>query len=288
MTLSGPARALPELTHTPRNQDPADIWRVIDRDGGVILDGFLSDELLSRLRDEAAPFISEHRPGAEGAHPFWADFHGSATKRITGLAAKSKAWVELLCDPLYAALGDHYLGAGNYYLNTAQLICIGPGETPQMLHRDEANWPSANQGDREVTITAIFALTDFTADNGATVVVPGSNRWTDASREPGLDDLGRAVMRAGSALFYSGKIIHGGGANTTQDEWRVALHAGFVLGWLRAEENHQLTTPLEAARSMPERVQTLLGFRSYGQPMGGRLGLVDYEDAAKLLERPID
>jgi len=90
-------------------------------------------------------------------------------------------------------------------------------------------------------------------------------------------------MPAGSALLYDGKIVHGGGANRTDDQWRVGLHAGFCRGWLRAEENHQLTTTLEQARALPERVQYLLGFRSFDPRRGARLGLVDYDDAALLL-----
>ncbi len=76
----------------------------------------------------------------------------------------------------------------------------------------------------------------------------------------------------------------GGSANETDDEWRVGLHAGFCRGWLRAEENYQLTVPLEVARTLPERVQYLLGFRSFSPKFGARLGLVDYDDAARLLE----
>ena len=91
-------------------------------------------------------------------------------------------------------------------------------------------------------------------------------------------------MPAGSALLYSGKVIHGGGANVTADEWRVGLHAGFCCGWLRAEENYQLTVPLDVAKTLPSDVQYLLGFRSYDPEFGARLGLVDYDDAGRLLE----
>ena len=92
-------------------------------------------------------------------------------------------------------------------------------------------------------------------------------------------------MPAGSALLYSGKIIHGGGPNSTTDQWRVGLHAGFCCGWLRAEENYQLTVPLDVAKTIPPDVQYLLGFRSYDPPgLGARLGLVDYDDAARILE----
>jgi ectoine hydroxylase-related dioxygenase (phytanoyl-CoA dioxygenase family) len=277
---------MPELSHLERSGDAKEIWSAIDRDGGVIVDDFIAAHLLARLQDELMPFVADHdHGGSKDDHAFWQNFHGTETKRITGLCEKSPAWVTLLGDTLYAELGDHYLGADNYYLNTAQLICIGPNETPQPLHRDELNWPKAVRDDAETTITAIFALTDFTEANGATVVVPGSHRWMGLNPEAQPEQTGRATMKAGAALLYSGKIIHGGGPNTSSDQWRVGLHAGFVLGWLRSEENHQLTTSLERARHFPDRVQSLLGFRSYSQEFGGRLGLVDYEDAARVLER---
>ena len=91
-------------------------------------------------------------------------------------------------------------------------------------------------------------------------------------------------MPAGAVLFYNGKVIHGGGANATSNQWRIGLHAGFVLGWLRAEENHQLTTSLETASKLPEHAQRMLGFRSYVPPKAARLGLVNYEDAGLLLD----
>lgn len=261
--------------------DWSDVWAAFDRDGGVIVEDFIAPELLARLQTDVAPMIAAQQPG-NTTPGLWTEFHGEQTKRITGLPAKSPAWIELLCDPRYQAMGDRYLGEGDYWLNTGQVICIGPGETPQMLHRDELNWPEAMR-DEEITVTAIFALTDFSENNGATVIAPGSNHWAGLLPPVPEGAACQAVMPAGSALLYSGKVIHGGGANTTNDEWRVAVHAGFCRGWLRAEENFQLTIPLEVARTLPERAQYLLGFRSYSPDLGGRLGLVDYDDAARLL-----
>jgi hypothetical protein len=275
--------SMPELSHLPSHATAAQIFAGIDADGGVIVDDFIAKDLFAQLSEELMPLVDAHQPGTQLDEAFWTDFHGRATKRITGLAGRSDAWAQLLCEPRYKAMGDHYLGEDGYWLNTGQLICIGPNETPQILHRDELNWPSAAGREEEITITAIFALTDFTLENGATLIAPGSHRWPGATPEVKPEQCCQAVMRAGSALLYSGKVIHGGGPNHSSDQWRVGLHAGFVSGWLRAEENHQLTTSLEQARRLPEHVQRLLGFRSFAQPMGGRLGLVDYEDAALLL-----
>lgn len=277
---------MPQLTHASRATTPESLWQTISEQGAVIVDDFLSSDLLARLRDEVMPAINAHPAGAATGHDFWKRFHGATTKRITGLADLSPAWGELLCDPLYKAMGDHFLGEDDYYLNTGQLICIGPGEDPQMPHRDELNWPHAAGRDNEITITAIFALTDFTEDNGATVVAPGSNHWPGAMPEVPPETTCQAVMPAGAALLYSGKVIHGGGPNSSNDQWRVGLHAGFVSGWLRAEEAHQLTTSVETARRLKPFAQQMLGFRSYLPPKAARLGLVNYEDAATVLDQP--
>lgn len=275
---------MPELQRFDASDDLDwdSIWDAFDSDGGLIVERFIGPGLLERLQNDFAPLISSSEPGST-TEGHWTDFHGEQTKRITGLPKFSAAWVELLCDERYQAMGDRYLGADDYWLNTGQLICIGPDETPQLLHRDELNWPHAMRSD-EITVTAIFALTDFTEANGATVIAPGSNHWEGTLPPAPADTLCRATMPAGSALLYSGKVIHGGGANVTTDQWRVGLHAGFCRGWLRAEENFQLTVPLDVARTLPDRARYLLGFRSYSPEFGGRLGLVDYDDAVRLLE----
>ena len=272
------------LKHLTRAANTDKIWSTIDEDGGVIIDNFLDTDLLSSLQEDFAPLVANHPPGAATGHDFWKNFHGTETKRITGIAEVSTSWGHLLCDPLYKGMADHYLGEDNYYLNTGQLICIGPGETPQLLHRDELNWPEAAGQERQITVTAIFALTDFTEENGATVIAPGSHTWPGALPDVKPEQTCRAIMKAGSALLYNGKVIHGGGSNVSKDEWRVGLHAGFVSGWLRAEENHQLTTSMAAARKLPEHAQRMLGFRSYVPPKSARLGMVNYEDSAALFD----
>ena len=128
-----------ELTHLTREVNNNEIWSARDEHGGVIVDGFLDEAQLDQLRSDFMPVVSNFQPGATTGHNFWKEFHGTATKRITGLAELSLAWGDLLCDPVYKGMADHYLGEDNYYLNTGQLICIGPGETPQLLHRDELN-----------------------------------------------------------------------------------------------------------------------------------------------------
>jgi ectoine hydroxylase-related dioxygenase (phytanoyl-CoA dioxygenase family) len=165
-------------------------------------------------------------------------------------------------------------------------MAVGPDELAQYLHRDENNWPEAVNPDRELTISCMFALSDFTRGNGATVVVPGSQELP-----PGLvrghevtdAEVAYAEMSAGSGMIYSGKVIHGAGANAT-DGWRYGMHVSFVAGWLRPEEASPIQVDRDRVATLPERARQLLGWSSYHSDGGGRIWLVDFEDASRLFD----
>jgi ectoine hydroxylase-related dioxygenase (phytanoyl-CoA dioxygenase family) len=141
----------------------------------------------------------------------------------------------------------------------------------------------------------VIAFVDFTRDNGATRVVPGSHRWPDRWLSPAEqharpqlepEQLAYAEMPAGSAVIYSGGTIHAGGANST-DGPRRGAHLSYCLGWLRTEENNVLSTPPEVAARLPRPAQELLGYAlhdSIGRG-GGYLGMVRMQDPVELLAR---
>ena len=217
----------------------------------------------------------------------WERFHGASTKRFCGLAARSRAFVDhALLNPMLLALADRLLlpNCADYWLNTGQVMAVGPGEQAQYLHRDENNWPEAVAANREITVSCMFALGDFTIDNGATVVVPGSqNRPPGLVRgdDPSPQQVAYATMPAGSGMVYTGKVVHGAGANITE-YWRYGMHVSFVVGWLRPEEASPLVIDRDLASLLPERARTLLGWSSYQSVGGGRTWLVDFEDASRL------
>lgn len=262
------------------------VLAAIDRDGGAIVVDFLAPELLERLNRELDAHVEAQRPGSASESPLWQVFHGRNTKRLCGLAARSPAFVDVMLDPLLGAYADHALlpNCGGYWLNTSQMMVIGPGEPAQFPHRDLGNWPHFPWPSFELTTSAMVALGEFTEANGATLIAPGSHLWDDPARQATEAEILQAAMPAGAALFYSGKVIHGAGENRTTDAWRRGMHVSFVLGWLRPEENHYLAVPLEVARELPERARELLGYTTY-QPtaMGGRLGLVDFDEAERVV-----
>jgi ectoine hydroxylase-related dioxygenase (phytanoyl-CoA dioxygenase family) len=108
----------------------------------------------------------------------------------------------------------------------------------------------------------MWALDDFTTENGATRIVEGSHRW-ERTRRPGPDDpIIEATMRAGSVIFYTGSLLHGGGANCTETP-RLGVILEYVAGWLRPQENHVIGVPPELVATLPERLQELLGYNIY-------------------------
>lgn len=260
---------------------PAEVSQILSDDGAVIVEGAIGPNMLAVLNSDLDRFVDDIGVGLRNpTHERMVEFYGASTVRFDGLPAKSSGFVEVLQLPLLQGVADIVLKpqCEDYLLNTAQLIEIRPGETAQLIHRDEDAWPDMPRERPQLEVEAMFALTEFTKANGATRVVPGSHLW-DPDREPTVDEVTYAEMSAGSAVFYLGSTLHGGGANTTNDQRRRGMFLGFVVGWLRTEENMFLTVPLDVARTVPVRVQELLGYKPHGP-----IGVVDVGTPMALLE----
>jgi ectoine hydroxylase-related dioxygenase (phytanoyl-CoA dioxygenase family) len=262
-----------QLSQLLRADGAEAIHEALDADGGVIITDFLSPETLGQF-DHHANTVSD----VASVQKFW----GANTKRFTRLAHRSEAFIDILTDPLYLSVADAVLlpNAVDYWMNTGQMMIIGPGERAQVLHRDADNWPTMNTPTGfEVTLSCMFAISDFTAPVGATRVVPGSHRWEDYERRATPDEVTQAVMPAGAAMMYTGRVLHSGGANQTTDQWRSGLHLSYVLGWLTPEEAGPLGTSWEEVRHLPTSAQRLLGWRcAPAKHDAARLWTVDYED----------
>jgi hypothetical protein len=278
----------PELPRLSASDPLPEIQAALEESGGVIVEGLLAPEALDRLNAELDPLLAELRPDRDFLNPALAWFFGKRTRHLTAVASRSRAFVdEVLVHPLLLGLCDGVLGpsCARYQLNLAHVLDRGPGAERQFLHRDELVWVHMPKPHPELQLASVIALVDFTRDNGATVVAPGSHRWP-AERQAEERDLACAEMPAGSAVVYLGSTIHGGGSNASADQWRRGMHLSYVLGWLRTEENHYLATPPEMARKLPRQAQELLGYAAHDAlaQAGGYLGAVDLRDPVELLE----
>jgi hypothetical protein len=270
---------------------PDDVVTALLEDGAVIVDELLPPDLLARFNAEIDPLLDDAPVGGAGfVNEVAPWFFGSLTRNVTGIAGKSRVFAtEILPHPLYAAVCDAVLlpSCARYILNIAHVLDRGPGSTPQLLHRDELVWNHLPEPHPEVQLASVIALVDFTAENGATRVAPGSHRWPKEQAATD-DDLVAAEMPAGSAVVYLGSTIHGGGANVTDAVTRRGMHVSYCLGWLRTEENQYLTTTIDDVRSWPRASQELVGYAAHDALMqgGGYLGVVELQDPVELLAHP--
>jgi ectoine hydroxylase-related dioxygenase (phytanoyl-CoA dioxygenase family) len=258
------------LERLGRDAAAADVADSLDEHGYALIEGVLDpDDTAARLAALDALFAAT--PTGRNA------FEGYRTQRIYAVFAKTRAFDDLAVHPLLLGALDHALGP-HYQFSAPVALRVGPGEAAQVLHRDEDVYP-LTRPHPPVVVNSMWALTDFTADNGATRLIPGSHRWP-ANRRPAEDggETVPATMPAGSVLIYLGGLWHSGGANTT-DRPRPGLLLEYVVSWLRPQETQLVAVPPDVARSLPERLQELLGYNVY-PPF---LGYVDGRHPGRIL-----
>ncbi|MEM7340737.1 MAG: phytanoyl-CoA dioxygenase family protein [Actinomycetota bacterium] len=253
-----PQLAIPRFTG---HADPADVVTALRTVGACIIENRLSAEKLDALRADLDPLIGS----SSGGHD---DFHGFETTRIGALLAHSAEVHELATDPLVLDVGSEFLGewCHRMQLMLTQVIAIGPSETDQSLHRDRLAWGGFIPAEIEPQLNTMWAISDFTADNGATRIVPGSADW-DPERRATPDDVLQATMPAGSVLIFTGSVLHSGAANESTGV-RVGVNIDYCLDWLRQEENQYLSCPPEVASAFSPELASLIGYTGGGFVLG--------------------
>jgi ectoine hydroxylase-related dioxygenase (phytanoyl-CoA dioxygenase family) len=226
-----------------------EVAAALGRDGYAVVEQLLTREEAAAKRAELTRILTETPIGRN-------DFEGFKTRRIYALFAKTRAFDEPATHPLVLGVLDRVLGP-SYQLSAPVGIEISPGETAQVLHTDDGIYPIARPH-QELVLNTMWALDDFTEQNGATRVVPGSHVWVDR-RPDASTPVELATMPAGSVMFFVSSVFHGGGANNS-DRPRLGTILEYVVGWLRPQENHILAVPRETARTLPQRLQELLGY----------------------------
>jgi len=264
-----------------REAGSAEIAAALKSEGCAVVENVVERDVLDRARAELQPYLDATDAGRD-------DFAGRRTRRTGGLVARSQTCRDLIMHPLVLdCVGTVLKHATSFQLHLTQVIAIGAGEPGQMIHRDQWGFdffpfPSGY----EVQCNTIWAMTDFTAANGATRVVPGSNRLPD-KQHFNYEDTLPAEMPAGSVVFYTGSLYHGGGANSS-NATRYGLNITYALSWLRQEENQYLACPREIAQSLPEPLLRLMGYAKGAYALGYVDDLRDPLDVLLGRDRPAE
>lgn len=248
------------LTHFPPTVAPSVVADHIREFGYAIVDDVADAALLDQLEREALPYIDASDAGRD-------EYDGRHTRRTGMLIARCPAVRSMVMHPLVVAtVRDVMAQATAVQLHLTQIISIEPGETQQKIHRDQMAFDFYPfPPDYHVQCNTIWALTDFTAENGATHVLPGTSGVPDdeAVTMPQF----QAEMRRGSVLFYDGKVLHGGGANRSSGV-RRGVNITYAVGWVRQEENQYLACPPEVARTLDDDLLKMMGYQQGAFALG--------------------
>ena len=242
-----------DVPHLSNDATQEQLTAALDEAGVAVVDELVPAATMDAIHDELRPFIEATPVGGD-------EFSGVHTRRTGALVARSPTARELITHPLVLGTVEGVLsGASNFQLHLTQVIAIGAGQGGQQIHRDQwafdfFPFPTGYQ----VQCNTIWAMSDFTEQNGATRVIPGSHRFEDRKQFT-HDDTVCAAMGKGSVLFYTGATYHGGGANRS-DATRYGLNITYNVAWLRQEENQYLSVPRDVAATLPEDLLRLMGY----------------------------
>ncbi len=236
----------------------------LHRDGFCIIRDLLPPDVLQKLADDLADDFQD-TPFGQG------DFYGFRTKRFCSLLKRSHHSAQLVMEPTILSLAQAVLGptCDRIQLNVAQAIAVHPGEQRQVPHRDQDMWAGI-KGAHEYLLNVIWPLDAFTAENGATLIYPGSHCALEADHTALPEPL-VAECSPGAAICFLGSTLHGAGKNTTNDV-RRAVVVGYSLGWLKPYENLWLAYPPETARHFPPELAALAGYAQHRPNLGNYEG----------------
>ncbi|MEM8662154.1 MAG: phytanoyl-CoA dioxygenase family protein [Pseudomonadota bacterium] len=228
----------------------------LQRDGYIILHEMVSQQQLDALRKQAQQHL-EH----QGRN----SFEGERTQRIYAVPEKMRSADPFIEHPLVLAHLDRLL-LPNYLLSQAQVINIQHSSPAQPLHLDDAfyPWPRPRPA---ISVATVFAIDDFTENNGATVAIPGSHRWGQDRGPRSSDKKIKAVMPSGSCILFMGNLWHGGGENSSGAN-RLGLTAQYCEPWARTQENFFLSVSRETVCEVSENMRRMLGYSIHPPFMG--------------------
>lgn len=241
------------LKHYDSDSPLQEILQAIQEDGCAVITDVLGSEALDAFTSELEPYLNAAPKGRD-------DFTGKKTQRTGALIARTPMCRQFVMDRRILALANEFLGphAEKLTLNLTQAVSIHPGEGAQMLHRDREAWGTNIPRNIEPQFNTLWAMTDFTAENGATRIAPGSQNWA-WDREAAPEQIIQAEMPKGSVLLYTGTVLHGGGENKSSIP-RLGLIITYCLAWIRQQENQYLSCPPHIAKDLDEELQELLGY----------------------------
>jgi len=238
------------------------LTQALEEAGCLVVTDLLADKQRAAIRDELAPHMAAVK---NLDHDDPKEFYPGRTRRVSALVARSDTVTDqLIAHANSKQLCDAFLLPNSeygYQLHVTAALEIGPGARTQVLHREEDSFTFFPVPRPNLIVASMWAISEFRADNGATLIVPGSHKWP-ADRVAQDHEVIQAEMPAGSVLYWMGGTLHGAGANTATD-WRYGVILTYSAGWVRQEENQYMDVPAERLQELSPELRKLIGFEMY-------------------------
>ncbi|MEI9996426.1 MAG: phytanoyl-CoA dioxygenase family protein [Rhizomicrobium sp.] len=246
------------------HQPEPDYVGILKEQGYVIIRGLMPKTKVAQIHADMRERF-EKTPFSEG------DFYGPHTKRFGSLLKRSPLAAEFVQNRTILDIAEAVFApfCDNFQLNTTQALEIWPGAPEQVPHRDQDMW-QAPVGQIEYMFNVMWPFTPYRAENGATLIWPGSNRRQDELVIDRAEAIS-AEMDPGDAMVYLGSTQHAAGANRT-DKPRTGMIIGFGLGWLKQFENQFLCYPPEVAKTFSPELARLVGYKLHRPNLGNYEG----------------
>jgi ectoine hydroxylase-related dioxygenase (phytanoyl-CoA dioxygenase family) len=245
--------------------------------GRIATDGYtvLPDAIDPDLVDEIGDALGRLERDL-GTVPAENLFEGLHTWRVYNLLVHGETFQKIPVHPNVLPVVEGVLDPG-LLISSLSSIAIGPDEQAQPIHADDQLIP-LTRPHIPIICNTMWAITDFTEENGATRLVPASHLRDEPPNPLEHYDTIAAEMPKGSVLVWVGSLWHGGGANRTKER-RVGIAMNYCAGYIRQQENQQLGIPPALVRTFSRRLQELVGYSVYN----GLVGHIDKQHPAKVV-----
>jgi ectoine hydroxylase-related dioxygenase (phytanoyl-CoA dioxygenase family) len=196
--------------------------RQLDEQGYVVLRDCMGGDLLSELRRRILELFDEE--GDRAGHEFKQEEHAH---RLSNLVDKGEVFQRAVALPVVLEHVRHVLGAGMKLSSLNARSADPRTDEGQPLHVDMGGIPDEKG---YWVCNTVWLLDDFTPDNGATRMIPGSHKWGTRPQDVLPDPMAQhpdeilLIGKAGSIAVMNAHMWHGGTANRTSSP-RLAMHS---------------------------------------------------------------
>lgn len=229
--------------------------------GICLLAGAMTDALLEDAR--RATYKAAQYDASHGTRQQFGLDYGEGNHRVWNILSRDSVFADLVQHPSALRLLEATIGWPALLCNLSANIAL-PGGQGGVLHADQVFVPEPWPADQPQGFNVAWCLDDFTEQNGATQIVPGSHRLNRSPRDDDNPECVSLVAPAGTMIAFESRLWHRTGENQTMDQSRAALFGWYSKPIYRTQENWSLSLNPCVLEGASEELLVLLGYKTTG------------------------